>query len=140
MKLVVNQDCCSCSYCYRACPVGAPYYDGEQTRIDQEKCISCGKCVKKCPMGAIYDSENPPKPMEPHEPKKLEADAVIIGAGGSGMIAACRIAETGKKVVVLEKAKRTGCGAIHVAGPLQFFDTKWALDAGAEPVVEEKIA
>ena len=140
MKLVVNQDCCSCSYCYRACPVGAPYYDGEQTRIDQEKCISCGKCVKKCPMGAIYDSENPPKPMEPHAPKELEADAVIIGAGGSGMIAACRIAETGKKVVVLEKAKRTGCGAIHVAGPLQFFDTKWALDAGAKPVVEEKIA
>lgn len=140
MKLVVNQDCCSCSYCYRACPVGAPYYDGEQTRIDQSKCISCGKCVKKCPMGAIYDSENPPKPMEPHAPKRLEADAVIIGAGGSGMIAACRIAETGKKVVVLEKAKRTGCGAIHVAGPLQFFDTKWALDAGAEPVVEEKIA
>ncbi len=140
MKLVVNQDCCSCSYCYRVCPVGAPYYDGEQTRIDLEKCISCGKCVKKCPMGAIYDSENPPKPMEPHAPKKLEADAVIIGAGGSGMIAACRIAEAGKKVVVLEKAKRTGCGAIHVAGPLQFFDTKWALDAGAKPVVEEKIA
>lgn len=65
MKLVINQDCCSCSYCYRACPVGAPYYDGEQTRIDQEKCISCGKCVKKCPMGAIYDSENPPKPWSP---------------------------------------------------------------------------
>ena len=41
MKLVINNDCCSCSYCYRACPVGAPYYDGEQTRIDQGKCISC---------------------------------------------------------------------------------------------------
>lgn len=38
----------------------------------------------------------------------------------------------------MEKAKRTGCGAIHVAGPLQFFDTKWSLNAGAEPVVEEK--
>ena len=121
--------------------MGAPYYDGEQTRIDQSKCISCGKCVKKCPMGAISDEENPPKPMAPHEPTKLAADAVIIGAGSSGMIAACRIAEeTGKKVIVLEKAKRTGCGAIHVAGPLQFFDTKWALDTGAKPVVEEKIA
>lgn len=139
MKLVVNQDCCSCSYCYRACPVGAPYYDGEQTRIDQNKCISCGKCVKACPMGAIYDEENPPKPMAPHDTTKYDCDAVVIGAGGSGMIAACRIAETGKKVIVLEKAKRTGCGAIHVAGPLQFFDTKWALDAGAKPVVEEKI-
>ena len=140
MKLVINNDCCSCSYCYRACPVGAPYYDGEQTRIDQEKCISCGKCVKKCPMGAIYDAENPPKPIASHAPTSLETDAVIIGAGGSGMIAACRLAEAGKKVIVLEKAKRTGCGAIHVAGPLQFFDTKWALDAGAKPVVEEKIA
>lgn len=94
MKLVVNTDCCSCSYCYRACPVGAPYYDGEQTRIDQSKCISCGKCVKKCPMGAIYDEENPPKPMALHEPTKLEADAVIIGAGGSGMIAADSMIET----------------------------------------------
>lgn len=140
MKLVINQDCCSCSYCYRACPVGAPYYDGEQTRIDQEKCISCGKCVKKCPMGAIYDSENPPKPMAAHDTTKYDCDALVIGAGGSGMIAACRIAEQGKKVIVLEKAKRTGCGAIHVAGPLQFFDTKWALDAGAESVVDEKIA
>lgn len=140
MKLVINNDCCSCSYCYRACPVGAPYYDGIQTRIDQEKCICCGNCIKKCPMGAIYDEENPPKPMEPHETTKYECDAVIIGAGGSGMIAACRIAEAGKKVIVLEKAKRTGCGAIHVAGPLQFFDTKWALENGAEPVVDDKIA
>lgn len=140
MKLTINTDCCSCSYCYRACPVGAPYYDGEQTRIDREKCIGCGACVKKCPMGAIYDEENPPVPMAAHAPTKLECDALIIGAGGSGMIAACRIAEeTGKKVIVLEKAKRTGCGAIHVAGPLQFFDTKWALDAGAKPVVDEKI-
>ena len=139
MKLVINQDCCSCSYCYRACPVGAPYYDGIQTRIDQEKCISCGKCMKKCPMGAIYDEENPPKPIEPHDTTKYDCDALIIGAGGSGMIAACRIAEAGKKVIVLEKAKRTGCGAIHVAGPLQFFDTKWALEAGAEPVVDKKV-
>lgn len=141
MKLTINNDCCCCSYCYRACPVGAPYYDGEQTRIDRDKCISCGKCIVKCPMGAIYDEENPPKPAQPHEPVKRDCDALIIGAGGSGMIAACRIAEeTGKKVIVLEKAKRTGCGAVHVAGPLQFFDTKWALDAGAKPVVDEKIA
>lgn len=140
MKLTVNADCCSCSYCYRACPVDAPYYDGVQTRIDQSKCISCGKCVKKCPMGAIYDEENPPMPIAPHDTTKYSVDAVIIGAGGSGMIAACRIAEAGKKVIVLEKAKRTGCGAIHVAGPLQFFDTKWALEHGAEPVVDEKIA
>lgn len=140
MKLVVGADCCSCSYCYRACPVDAPYYDGEQTQIDQEKCISCGKCMKKCPMGAIYDAENPPTPMAPHDPRQYACDAVIIGAGGSGMIAACRLAEAGRKVIVLEKARRTGCGAIHVAGPLQFFDTKLALESGAESVVEHKIA
>lgn len=140
MKLKVNDLCCVCSYCYRTCTVDAPYYDGEQVQINNDKCISCGLCMDACPVGAIYDTENLPKPIEPHEPVTYDCDALIIGAGGSGMIAAVRIAEaTGKKVIVLEKTKRTGAGAIHVAGPLRFFDTKWALDAGQKPTMEERI-
>ena len=139
MKLKVNNDCAACSYCYRYCPVGAPYSDGLQTQIDQEKCISCGICMKKCPMGAIYDEENPPKPMPPHEKLHYDADAVIVGAGASGMVAAVRLAEQGKRVIVLEKAKNTGAAGLHVAGPMQIIDTKWALDAGEKPKVPDKI-
>ena len=139
MKLKVNNDCAACSYCYRYCPVGAPYSDGLQTQIDQEKCISCGICMKKCPMGAIYDEENPPKPMPPHEKLHYDADAVIVGAGASGMVAAVRLAEQGKRVIVLEKAKNTGAAGLHVAGPMQIIDTKWALDAGEKPKAPDKI-
>lgn len=140
MRLTINNDCCACSYCYRACQFDAPYYDGEQVRIDNSKCVGCGKCVAACPMGAIYDADQPPKAAEPHEPVTYDCDALIIGAGGSGMVAAVRIAEeTGKKVIVLEKAKRTGAGAIHVAGGMEFTDTKWALDKGAKPVLDERI-
>ncbi len=139
MKLYVNEDCCACSYCYRNCPVNAPYSDGLQTQIDQSKCIGCGKCLAVCPMGAIIDEENPPKPVEAHEKLTYSCDAVIIGAGASGMTAAVRLAEKGKKVIVLEKEKRTGSGAMHVAGPMQIIDTKWAFDANEKPKAEEKI-
>jgi fumarate reductase flavoprotein subunit len=139
MKLFVNEDCCACSYCYRTCPVGAPYSDGLQTQIDQEKCISCGKCVSVCPMGAIEDAENPPEKMAAHEKISYHCDAVIVGAGASGMTAAVRLAEEGKKVIVLEKEKRTGSGAMHVAGPMQIIDTKWALDAKEKPKAQERI-
>lgn len=140
MKLAIQDICCGCSYCYRACPVGAPYFDGDRTQIDLDKCISCGKCVKACPLGAIYDTDNPPAPPVPHEPVTRTCDALIIGAGGSGMIAACRIAEqTGKKVIVLEKTKHSGCGALHVAGPVSVVDSKLGLEKGAEPVLPKHI-
>jgi succinate dehydrogenase/fumarate reductase flavoprotein subunit len=39
----------------------------------------------------------------------IEADAVIVGAGGAGLVAAARLAErTGGKIVVLEKATKAG--------------------------------
>lgn len=140
MKLKINNDCCVCSFCYRACAVDAPYYDGEQVQIDQSKCVGCGKCLKACPMGAIYDEDNPPQAPVLHETTRLDCDALILGAGGAGMVAAVRIAEaTGKKVIVLEKAKRTGSGALHVAGGLRLFDTQWEKDAGAEEMCEEYV-
>lgn len=133
MRLRVNEDCCACSYCYRNCPVGAPYFDGEQMQINTELCIGCGRCVRACPMGAIQDTDSAEKPVQKHGTEHLSCDALIIGAGGSGMTAAVRLAEQGRKVLVLEKEKNTGSGALHVAGPMQFVDTKWAREAGAEP-------
>ena len=48
-------------------------------------------------------------------------DLVVLGGGGSGMIAAVRAAQmTGKKVIVLEKAASTG-GAAQYAGTIRTF-------------------
>jgi hypothetical protein len=48
--------------------------------------------------------------------KVLECDLVVVGGGGSGLIAAVKaFDDSGKKVIVLEKAKNTG-GATYFAG------------------------
>ena len=139
MKLSVQPNCCACSYCYRTCPVGAPYFDSEQTRINMQLCIQCGACIQACPLGAIYDAEQPPASVSSHPPVHDTCDALIVGAGASGMTAAVRLAEAGKRVIVLEKEKKTGSGALHVAGPMQIIDTKWALEAGEPPKAPQKI-
>jgi succinate dehydrogenase/fumarate reductase flavoprotein subunit len=60
----------------------------------------------------------------------MDCDVVVIGAGGTGMIAAVRAAElTGKKVIVLEKAKKPG-GATIFAHGIQISDSTWQKNAG----------
>ena len=62
--------------------------------------------------------------------KVMDCDVVVIGAGGTGMIAAVRAAElTGKKVIVLEKAKKVG-GATIFAHGIQMYDSTWQKNAG----------
>jgi len=48
-------DCCGCTACYSACPVGAITLEEDEKGfvypvIDKEKCINCGKCKKVCPL------------------------------------------------------------------------------------------
>jgi fumarate reductase flavoprotein subunit len=66
--------------------------------------------------------------------KLMECDLLVLGAGGSGLVAAVKAADlTGKKVIVLEKSKKPG-GATYVAsvmgeaGPIR--DSKWQKDGG----------
>lgn len=51
-------------------------------------------------------------------------DLVVIGGGGSGLIAGCRAATLGKKVLVLEKDKRLGGGMV-MASTMRTFGSKW---------------
>jgi fumarate reductase flavoprotein subunit len=107
MAYKIKSYCLGCHYCALECPVHAIDYKWTKYEIDPEKCIECGKCVEVCNVSAI--DTGVPEVIVPHEPKELEADVVIIGAGAGGSVAAVKLAElTGKKVIVLEKAKRYG--------------------------------
>jgi fumarate reductase flavoprotein subunit len=50
--------------------------------------------------------------------KIMECDLVVLGAGGSGLVAAVKASEDGiKKVVILEKAKKPGGATYFANGP-----------------------
>jgi hypothetical protein len=50
--------------------------------------------------------------------KVLECDLVVIGGGGAGLIAAVKVSDgSGKKVIVLEKAKNPGGSTYFAGGP-----------------------
>lgn len=56
---------------------------------------------------------------------KKGCDLVVLGGGGSGLVAAVRTAQlTGKKVIVLEKAPFIGGGA-QMARTIRTFGSKW---------------
>jgi succinate dehydrogenase/fumarate reductase flavoprotein subunit len=88
--------------------VQAIKFVGVEYAIDPDKCIECGACAKVCPAGIISNPAKDPQPT-PHAPETMTCDAVILGAGGSGLVAAVRYKQlTGKNVVVLEKSKKVG--------------------------------
>ncbi len=53
-----------------------------------------------------------------------QCDVLVLGGGGSGLIAAVRAAESGKKVIVLEKTKVLGGGMLF-ASTQRIFGSKW---------------
>jgi fumarate reductase flavoprotein subunit len=62
--------------------------------------------------------------------KVIDCDLVVLGAGGSGLVAAVKAAEiSGKKVVVLEKAKKAG-GSTYYAHGFGVQNSKWQQEAG----------
>ncbi len=109
MAYIIGPNCSTCHYCFNTCPVQAIRFVGTEYAIDPEKCISCGQCAEVCPAGIISD-DTQPVPSDAHsEHREMEADAVVLGAGGSGLVAAVRYRQlTGKRVVVLEKSKKPG--------------------------------
>ena len=129
MRLMVNDNCCVCSNCSKACPTAAPYYDGDKIAIDHNKCMQCGSCIESCMLGAIYDADDQAAAPEIHAPAEMEADLCVIGCGAAGMIAAARAAEAGKSVILLEKGKGVS-GSTPYATGLRMMDSKWEREAG----------
>lgn len=56
--------------------------------------------------------------------KNMNCDIVVIGGGGSGLIAGARAATMGKNVIVLEKDKVLG-GGMNMASTMRTFGSKW---------------
>jgi len=130
MAYVINQNCVCCHNCKMECPVAAIKFVKTKYEIDPEKCNGCGHCEEVCHISAISDTAVNPDTPQKHELRKLSCDLVVLGAGGSGLIAAVKAAQlTGKKVVVLEKAKKPG-GNTNFAHGFMVFHSKWQQDAG----------
>ncbi len=102
----IADTCVGCHNCAMECPMQAINYAGLKYEIDQDKCVECGLCEKLCHTASIKDIDADVI-IEKHEPFDMECDLVVCGSG-TGMIAAVRAAQTGKKVIVLEKSKKTG--------------------------------
>ena len=52
-------------------------------------------------------------------------DIVVIGGGGSGLVAGARAATLGRSVIVLEKDKKTLGGGMNMASTMRTFGSKW---------------
>ncbi len=52
-------------------------------------------------------------------------DILVIGGGGSGLTAGCRAAALGKKVIVLEKDRKTLGGGMNMASTMRTFGSRW---------------
>lgn len=56
---------------------------------------------------------------------KKNCDIVVIGGGGSGLVAGARAASLGRSVIVLEKDKKTLGGGTNMASTMRTFGSKW---------------
>lgn len=138
MDYHIGESCVRCQYCKAECPEGAIGLKGTRYAINAEKCVNCGLCAQACPVSAISGPEDS-APVEKHPLRELSCDLLVIGAGGSGLVAAVKAAQqTGKKVIVLEKAKKVG-GCANFAHGFVLNYSKWHERAGLEDIRPEQI-
>ena len=138
MHYHIGPRCSCCHYCFNECPVKAIKFVGTSYEIDESKCIQCGKCAQVCPTGVCYDLDQKNNPV-PHNPIVVDAEIVVLGAGGSGLVAAVRAAQlTGKKVVILEKSKKHG-GCTNLGHGFFPYWSKWHEEAGCEDTRDQVV-
>ncbi len=83
---------------------------------------------------------------EAGEDQELEADIVIIGAGGAGMISAITAAQAGQSVIIVESQSMVGGNSIRATGGMNATETvyqddnEFAESAGVEAMLESAAA
>ncbi len=79
---------------------------------------------------------------EKAEDAELEADIVIVGAGGAGMTAAITAADAGKRVILIESQPAVGGNSVKATGGMNAAKTAWqdANTFGESAGVEKQLA
>ncbi|MDR1184629.1 MAG: FAD-binding protein [Coriobacteriales bacterium] len=77
--------------------------------------------------GGSSDVYDKPTVYENVQDETIDADIAVIGAGFSGLISACRAAETGAKVVLIDKAGIGGCSLQSFGAAI--YDSSEAIEA-----------
>lgn len=139
MSYYIQDNCVACLKCKVECPVQAIRCTEDRPIIDESRCISCGTCARVCKECAPIDLNRPPEPVQPHPLVEKDCDLVVLGGGGSGLVAAARAAWlSGKKVIVLEKEAKTGGGAWYAAD-FKVFGSRWQKERNIPDTMEENL-
>ena len=110
---VERERCTGCSYCVAACPQRAVHLEIEARawpRIDDTLCTRCGECAYVCPNNVL----SVPTFEAPRMDLAQRYDAVIVGGGIGGLMAAAGLCRAGKQVLVLEQLSFVGGKYTHL--------------------------
>lgn len=132
----IKNTCVCCHNCEMECPMRAISYVGPKYEIDPDKCVECGLCEKLCHTSSIINTDEL-RDVQPHARFVKECDVVVCGCG-SGIVAAVRAAQQGKRVIVLEKSKKIGGNTDYAHMFFPVF-TKWHEEAGLPNLQEEAV-
>lgn len=132
----IKQTCVCCHNCAMECPMGAIHYVGPKYEIDPDKCVECGLCEKLCHTCSIVDGQAE-QPVIPQTSTVKECDIVVCG-GGCGLVSAVRAAQSGKRVILIEKSKKLGGNTDYAHMFFPIF-TNWHGRMGLADVREEAV-
>ncbi len=139
MAYYIQDSCVACHKCKVECPAGAIHMTDDKPVVDGSLCISCGTCALVCNEGAPIDLAAPPDLVPAHGLIELDCDLVVLGGGGSGLVAAARAAwQSGKKVILLEKGPKVGGGAWYAAD-FKVFNSHWQKKRNIPDVLEDAL-
>ncbi len=90
-------------------------------------------------LSAFPDATEPELPEDEKTEETLDADIVIVGAGGAGMTAAIHAVEAGKDVILLEKMPYAGGNTTKATGGMNAAETHYQQEQNIEDTVSQFI-